>query len=108
MCLAVPGRVEEIYEVRGVRAGKMNFGGVVKEVCLAFVPELAIGDYAIVHVGVAISKVDEESALQTLKLLEETGMLIEELNATSSPTPDSACDIGSSPVDADARRASPP
>jgi hydrogenase expression/formation protein HypC len=86
----------------------MNFGGVVKEVCLAFVPELAIGDYAIVHVGVAISKVDEESALETLKLLEETGMLVEELNATSSPTPDSACEIGASPVAADARHANPP
>ena len=60
MCLAVPGQVREVYEAHGTRMGKMNFGGVVKDVCLAYVPEVAVGDYAIVHVGVAISKVDEE------------------------------------------------
>ena len=79
MCLAVPGRVREVYEAHGTRMGKMDFGGVVKDVCLAYVPDVEVGDYAIVHVGVAISKVDEESALETLKLLAETGMLEEEL-----------------------------
>ncbi len=78
MCLAVPGRVQEIYESRGLRTGRMDFGGVVKEVCLAYVPEVEVGDYAIVHVGVAISKLDEESALETIRLLEETGILHEE------------------------------
>jgi hydrogenase expression/formation protein HypC len=74
MCLAVPGRVQEIYESRGLRTGRMDFGGVVKEVCLAYVSEVEVGDYAIVHVGVAISKIDEDSALETLGLLEETGI----------------------------------
>jgi hydrogenase expression/formation protein HypC len=80
MCLAVPGQVQEVYEAHGVRTGKVNFGGVVKEVCLAYVPEVAVGDYALVHVGVAISKVDEQSALHSLKLLAEMGILDEELH----------------------------
>jgi hydrogenase expression/formation protein HypC len=79
MCLAVPGRVEEIYEVAGMSMGKVNFAGVVKEVCLAYLPEIAVGDYTIVHVGFAISKIDEESARQTLKTFVEMGMLEEEL-----------------------------
>jgi hydrogenase expression/formation protein HypC len=58
--------------------GKVNFGGVVKEVCLACVPEVAVGDYVLVHVGVAIGKVDEQSALQSLKLFAEMGILDEE------------------------------
>ena len=80
MCLAVPGQVQEVYEAHGVRMGKVNFGGVVKEVCLTYVPEVAVGDYALVHVGVAISKVDEQSALQSLKLFAEMGILDEELH----------------------------
>ena len=75
MCLAVPGRVESIHEDRGLRMGRVNFGGVVKEVCLAYLPDLAVGDYAIVHVGFAISRIDEASARETLRTLEE----IEEL-----------------------------
>lgn len=86
MCLAVPGRVQEIYERHGVRMGKLDFGGVVKEVCLACVPEVEVGDYAIVHVGVAISKIDEASARETLQLLAESGFLEGEL----SPEPDAA------------------
>jgi hydrogenase expression/formation protein HypC len=80
MCLAVPGQVQEVYEAHSVRMGKVNFGGVVKEVCLAYVPEVAVGDYVLVHVGVAISKVDEQSALQSLKLFAEMGILDEELH----------------------------
>ena len=79
MCLAVPGRIERIFEARGTRMGKVNFGGVVKEVCLAYLPDIAVGDYTIVHVGFAISKVDEESAQQTLRTFEELGLLGEEL-----------------------------
>ena len=59
--------------------GKVNFAGVVKEVCLEFLPELAVGDYALVHVGFALSKIDEEAALQTLALFGEMGLLTEEL-----------------------------
>ncbi len=79
MCLAVPGRVEQIYDAQGTRMGKVNFGGVIKEVCLAYLPDLAEGDYTIVHVGFAISKIDEESAQQTLRTFEELGLLEEEL-----------------------------
>jgi len=75
MLLAVPGRVESIHEDRGLRMGRMNFGGVVKEVCLAYLPGLAVGDYAIVHVGFAISRIDEATARETLRTLEAIGSL---------------------------------
>ncbi len=73
MCLAVPGRIEEIYEKDGLRMGRLNFGGVVKEACLEYLPEAGPGDYAIVHVGFAISKVDEQAAAETLRALRELG-----------------------------------
>ena len=79
MCLAVPGRVDEIFDADGMRMGKVNFGGVVKEVCLAYVPELEVGDYTIVHVGFALSQIDEESAKETLAEFERLGVLQEEL-----------------------------
>lgn len=60
--------------------GKINFGGVVKDVCLEYLPEIEIGDYAIVHVGFAISKLDEQSAQETLRTFEELGMLEQELD----------------------------
>ena len=75
MCLAVPGKVESIYEAHETRMGKVNFGGVVKEVCFACLPDIAIGDYALVHVGFAISKIDEESARETLRTFEELDLL---------------------------------
>lgn len=78
MCLAVPGQVTEILLKDGIRMGKVDFGGVVKEVCLEYVPEIEIGDYAIVHVGFAISQIDEESAKESLKAFEEMGLLDEE------------------------------
>lgn len=81
MCLGVPGKITEIYEQHGTRMGKVDFGGIVKEVCLDFVPEVQIGDYTIVHVGFAITQLDEESAQETLALFEEMGILEEELNA---------------------------
>jgi hydrogenase expression/formation protein HypC len=84
MCLAVPGRVESIIDQGLVRMGKVNFGGVVKEVCLEYVPDIAVGDYALVHVGFAISKVDEQSAHETLKLFQEMGVLDEELGPSPS------------------------
>jgi len=79
MCLAVPGQVEKIFEDQGTRMGKVNFGGVVKDVCLAYLPEIEVGDFTIVHVGFAISKIDEESAQETLRTFEELGLLEEEL-----------------------------
>ena len=75
MCLGVPGRIEEIWDAEGTRMARVDFGGVNKDVCLAYLPDLAVGDYTIVHVGFAISQVDEESARETLRLFEEIGVL---------------------------------
>lgn len=72
MCLAVPGRIESIIENEPLtRKGRVNFGGIVKEVFLAYVPEAGIGDYVIVHVGFAISKVNEREAQRTLKYFDQ-------------------------------------
>ncbi len=90
MCLAVPGRVEEIAEKEGVLMGRVNFGGIVKDVCLAYVPEIAVGDYTIVHVGFALTRIDEESARQTLQAFHEMGLLEEELGPTDAETAEEA------------------
>ena len=72
MCLAVPGKIESIIENEAMtRKGRVNFGGIIKEVYLAYVPEAGIGDYVIVHVGFAISKINEQEAQRTLKYLEQ-------------------------------------
>ena len=73
MCLAIPGKVLEIDATIEPKMGKVSFGGIIKRICLEWVPEVGLGDYVLVHVGFAISKMDEEDALQTLKLLEEMG-----------------------------------
>lgn len=78
MCLAVPGKVLRIQERDGTRMADVDFGGVVKEVCLEYLPDLQVGEYAIVHVGFALQRLDEESARQTLELFSELGMLEEE------------------------------
>ncbi|EFL13116.1 HypC/HybG/HupF family hydrogenase formation chaperone [Streptomyces sp. C] len=78
MCLAVPGRVIDIGERDGTRMATVDFGGVVKDVCLEYLPDLRVGEYAIVHVGFALQRLDEESALKTLELFAELGMLQEE------------------------------
>lgn len=78
MCLAIPGKLIEIArDEHGVRMGKANFGGVVKEICLEYTPEAAQGDYVLVHVGFALQTVDKEEAARTYKLLEQTGQLDE-------------------------------
>ncbi|MFM8708793.1 MAG: HypC/HybG/HupF family hydrogenase formation chaperone [Planctomycetia bacterium] len=79
MCLAVPGQVESIHDDGGVRMGRVNFGGVVKEVCLAYLPDLAVGDFTIVHVGFALCRIDEAAARDTLRCFAELGLLEEEL-----------------------------
>lgn len=79
MCLAVPGRIEEIYEDLGTRMGRINFGGVIKAVCLAYLPDAQVGDYTIVHVGFAISRLDEASAQETLRTFAELRILEDEL-----------------------------
>lgn len=104
MCLAIPGRVEEITSDGVIRMGRVNFGGVVKRVCLDYVPEVEVGDYTIVHVGFAISKIDEQSAKETLDTFRAMGVLDEELASEEevlaraaerpqSPCPDGSCSI---------------
>lgn len=74
MCLAVPGKILEILGDDPLqRRGRVSFGGVVKEVILAFVPDAGVGDYVIVHVGVAISRLDEAEARRVLEFLEDAG-----------------------------------
>ncbi|MER3544026.1 MAG: HypC/HybG/HupF family hydrogenase formation chaperone [Chloroflexota bacterium] len=78
MCLGVPGKVESIEEdATGVRMGKVNFMGVKKDICLAYVPEVQVGDYVIVHVGFAISKLDENEALEVFEYLRQMSSLSE-------------------------------
>lgn len=101
MCLAIPGRVEEITDDGLVKMGRINFGGVIKRVCLDYVPEIVVGDYAIVHVGFAISRIDEESAQKTLEVFRQMGVLQEELAteeevfARAAERPQSNCPDGS-------------
>lgn len=78
MCLAVPGKIVSIDTSAALRMAKVNFGGVGKDVCLEWLPEAKIGDYVLVHVGFALSKIDEKEAEETLRMLTEMGELIEE------------------------------
>ncbi|NIS83087.1 MAG: HypC/HybG/HupF family hydrogenase formation chaperone [Anaerolineales bacterium] len=84
MCLGVPGKIIELTEMEGLKMGKVDFGGVVREACLEYVPEAQVGDYVVVHVGFAISMVSEEEAQETLEILRGIMDLEEELG----PEPD--------------------
>lgn len=84
MCLAIPGRILEIQQHGNLRAARVQFGGIVRQVSLDFVPEAGLGDYVMVHVGFAISRVDSVEAERTYKLLQEMGMLEQELAPTDS------------------------
>ncbi|MBM2613964.1 HypC/HybG/HupF family hydrogenase formation chaperone [Actinoplanes sp. LDG1-06] len=81
MCLAVPGRVLAVTEVDGVPTAEVDFGGVRKSVCLQYVPDAAVGEYVVVHVGFAIQRLDEQSAQRTLAEFERMGYLEEEFGA---------------------------
>ena len=80
MCLGIPGRVSQIFDHDGTLMGRVDFDGIVKDVCLAYVPEIQIGEYTIVHVGFAITRLDEASALETLDLMRNMGVLETELD----------------------------
>lgn len=95
MCLGIPGRIVEIRDDAGLKMGTIDFGGVRRDVCLAYLgDDVAIGDYAIVHVGFAISKVDEEEAQRTFEMLKAMGEL-DELEWTGE------AGTGAGPRDAD-------
>lgn len=80
MCLGIPGKLVETYEKHGALFGKVDFDGIQKEVCMAYLPELPIGAYTIVHVGFAIAQLDEREALESLELMRSLGVLTEELD----------------------------
>jgi hydrogenase expression/formation protein HypC len=83
MCLAIPGRIVEITEEGELmRMGRADFGGVVRDICLTYVPDAQVDDYVIVHTGFAISRLDEEEARETLRLLGEMASFQEELDPT--------------------------
>jgi hydrogenase expression/formation protein HypC len=79
MCLAVPGKLLTKETVAGVQVGQVQFGGITRQVALGFVPEAAVGDYLLVHVGFAITRVDALEAKRTFEILEQLGALDEEL-----------------------------
>jgi hydrogenase expression/formation protein HypC len=79
MCLAVPGKILTKENIGGVEVGQVQFGAITRQVALGFVPEAGVGDYVMVHVGFAISRVDAEEAQRTYELLEQLGALEEEL-----------------------------
>jgi hydrogenase expression/formation protein HypC len=85
MCLAVPGKVVSISEnPLGMAMGMVSFGGIMKEVCLAYVPEVKVGDYVLIHVGFALSRLDEKEAAEVFRMLQELGDL-EELEPPPGP-----------------------
>ncbi len=88
MCLAIPGKIVEKQERDGALIGRVDFGGAMREVYLDFVPQAEVGDYVIVHVGFALSRLDAEEAERTLQLLLEMGALADEgLDAPADSDP---------------------
>ena len=83
MCLGVPGKIQEVYRQNDLPMGRVEFGGIVKEVCLAYTPEALEGDYVIVHVGFAISRIDEAEAEEIFSLLEQITQAAETNEAPS-------------------------
>ncbi len=81
MCLGIPGRVEQRWAADGALMGTVDFGGVRKDVCLSYVPDIEVGEYTIVHVGFALTRLDEKSALETLELMRSVGILDTELGS---------------------------
>jgi hydrogenase expression/formation protein HypC len=79
MCLAIPGKILDCTEQGGLRVGRIQFGGIVRQASLDFVPEAQVGDYVMVHVGFAISRVDAEEAERTYQLLAQMGAIEEDL-----------------------------
>lgn len=88
MCLGVPGRIIDIYEADGLPMGRIDFGGTVREACLAYVPEATVGEYTVIHVGFAISLLSEEEAHATLEMLREIVDLEEEIGPESPASPE--------------------
>lgn len=90
MCLAIPGKIVSFHDNHGVRMSKVDFGGITREACLEYLPDAQLGDYVLVHVGFAISKVDEEEAARTYRYLEE----MDQLGEVASPDIDAVPEAG--------------
>ncbi|EIV93514.1 HypC/HybG/HupF family hydrogenase formation chaperone [Frankia sp. QA3] len=84
MCLGIPGRITEIWDDRGTRMALVDFGGVTRTVCLAYLPDVTVGQYTIIHAGFALTSVDEDAARQTLAMFRELGLLDEELGTAKA------------------------
>jgi hydrogenase expression/formation protein HypC len=80
MCLAIPGKLVSLNKESTPKMGMVSFGGIQKNVCMEWLPEASVGDYVIVHVGFALSKVDEQEALETIRMIEEMGEGLDELD----------------------------
>lgn len=85
MCLGVPGKIVEIYETGGLKMGKIDFGGVTREACLAYVPEAIVGEYTIIHVGFALNLISEADAMETLDLLRQIAEVEPDISEELSP-----------------------
>ena len=86
MCLAIPGKILSKENIGGVDVGRVQFGAITRQVALGFVPEAEVGDYVMVHVGFAISKVDAEEAQRAYEILEQLGAVEEELGEAEVAT----------------------
>jgi len=84
MCLGVPGKVIEVYDEDGIRMGAVDFGGITRKACLEYAPEVGLGSWVVIHVGFAISVVDEEEAKRSYELLAEMGNL-EDIDLPQTP-----------------------
>jgi hydrogenase expression/formation protein HypC len=85
MCLGIPGKITEKFGDPDLPMGKVDFGGVLKDVCLAYTPETQVGDYVIVHVGFAISRIDEQEAQEIFSYLQEIEDALPEEERISHP-----------------------
>lgn len=85
MCLGIPGKIIEVWDESGTRMATADFGGTTKKVCLAYLPDLDIGEYTIVHAGFALNRLDEQSANDTLRVFAELGILEDELAGVQRP-----------------------
>ena len=79
MCLGIPAKIIELYETNGMKMAKVDFGGVVKEACMEYLPEAKLGDYTIVYVGFGLSILDEQEAMETLDLLKQIDAFSDEI-----------------------------
>lgn len=86
MCLGIPGKILEVYQKGDLPMGKIEFGGIVKETCLAYTPEAQVGEYVIVHVGFAISRIDEAEAQEIFSYLDQIQAVGEEIGEPEGET----------------------